>query len=201
MKKWYFLTIALFAITTTATGQRPKLDLKAYVGVHTHIFKYKDDVGTRDVFYGWQGGFGFRVTYRKVFGEIGFNFIRNETLIALPDSFMTEELIDLRWNSFELPLKVGVVPIKRAFFKWYVYTGLGFRMNTKGRITFMGETVEFKPKEIELANPNIDWILGTQVDLGSINIDFIYNLGVTNSIRRNIRANSHELHLNVGFWF
>ena len=121
MKRIVILT-AFMAIAATVIAQRPKLDLKAYAGVHTHLFVYKDGSGESDVLYGWQGGFGFRVTYRKIFGEIGFNFIRNETQIALPDSFMTEELIDFRINSFEMPLKFGYIPVKHAFFKWYVYS-------------------------------------------------------------------------------
>ena len=41
----------------------------------------------------------------------------------------------------------------------------------------MGETETFKPKDVDLANPNIDWLFGTQVDIGPFNVDLIYNLG------------------------
>jgi len=192
--------ITLFA--ASANAQRPKLDLKAYGGYHTHIYVYKDGMGTRDVLHGWQAGFGLRVSRRKLMAEVGFLWIRNNILLALPDSVVTALEVDkFKINSFEVPIKVGFVPVKEAFFKWYVYTGLGFRFNTKTRVDIQDETIKFKPKEVGLNWFNIDYILGTQFDIGVLNLEVLYNLGVNNSSRDGFRTNSHEIHFNIGFWF
>ena len=196
------LLIVFMLSATVALGQRPKMDLKAYGGYHTHILKYKDGNRSTDVLHGWQGGFGFRVKYRQIFGEVCFNFVRSRVILPLPDSLLgDEDFVEFKHNSFELPVKVGYIPVKTALFKWYVYTGFGFRVNTKGILIVGDEEFSFKPKEVGLANPNVDFILGTQFDIASINVEILYSLGINNSIREGIRANSHEIHFNVGFWF
>ena len=194
----------LLLLATCVVAQRPKLDIKAYVGYNTHVFVYKEYEKSKDVLHGWQGGFGFRVSYRRVMGEINFNFLRNTTIVAIPDSLQPElefDKFEFRFNSFHLPLKVGWIPVKTPPFKWYLYTGINFRMNTKGKLKIADEEISFKPKEAGLANPNIDWIVGTQIDLYGFNVELMYSLGVTNSIRENIRTNSHKIILNFGVHF
>ena len=145
----FLITASCLVFAVSAIAQRPKLDLKAYGGYHTHILRYKDGNRTKDVLHGWQAGFGFRVTYRKVMGEIDFNFVRSSTLVQLPDSISVEEdFFTYKPKAFELPIKLGYIPVKTAIFKWYVYTGLSLRFNTKGKVIYAGEEYTFKPKEV-----------------------------------------------------
>ena len=203
MKKILFIILILICITESY-AQRPKLYLKAYGGIHWHNFVYRQEVKSSDSFFGWQGGFGFRVSYRKVFGEIDFDFIRSGVTVFLEDSLLQStgfNDLEFKLNAFELPLKVGYIPVKTPFFKWYLYTGTSLRFNTKGKLKLLGEEIKFKPKEVDLRVMNVDWILGTQMDIGWLNIDILYGLGLTNSTKTNIRTNSHEIHLNFGFLF
>ena len=112
-----------------------------------------------------------------------------------------EDVDKLQLQSFEIPLKAGYIPVKTAFFKWYVFTGIGLRFNTKLRFDIQDETYKFKPREVGLNWFNIDYILGTQFDVGVLNLEVLYNLGVNNSSRDGFRTNSHEIHFNIGFWF
>ena len=109
--------------------------------------------------------------------------------------------VEVKINSFELPIKVGFIPIKTGFFKWYVYTGLAVRINTKGKFIVGDNEETFKPKELGLTNPNLDFLLGTQMDIGSFNLELMYSLGINSSLTENIRTNSHEIQFNVGIWF
>ncbi len=184
-------------------AQQPKLHLKAYGGYNTHIFVYKEIEKSKDIIHGWQAGFGFRVTQKKFFGEFDFLFLRNSVIIPLTDSLVQNqfEKFEFKFKSFEMPIKVGIVPIKTPLYKWYCYSGLSFRFNTKGYLKINEEEIKLKPKEVGLANPNIDFIIGTQIDIGWLNLDLMYSIGVTNSLTENIRTNSHEIQLNAGILF
>ncbi len=185
-------------------AQRPKLYLKAFAGTHWHNFIYREQVKNADNFFGWQGGFGFRVSHRHVFGEVDFDFVRSGITAFLDDSVgqvLEADKLELKLNAFELPLKFGCIPYKSPFFKWYVYSGFAFRFNTKTKVNFGDNEFTFKPRDLNLANPNVDWLLGTQFDVGWVNIDVTYGLGITNSTKTDIRTNSHELQLNLGFLF
>ncbi len=197
------LFILLIFTSIVVMAQRPKLHLKAMAGYNTHIFVYKELEKSKDVFHGWQAGFGFRVSQKKFMAEIDFIFLRNTVVIPFPDSLALEEFdkFEFKFKSFEFPIKVGVIPIKTPLFKWYCFTGTSFRFNTKGTMKIAGEEFKFKPKEVGLANPNIDWIVGTQLDVGWLNLELMYSLGVTNSLRENIRTNSHEIQLSAGIIF
>jgi len=202
MKKYFIIFLVMF-VSGQILAQRPKLHLKVFGGYNTHLFVYKELEKSSDFFHGWQAGFGFRVTQKKFLAEIDFQFLRNAVVIPFPDSLAQGVIdkFDFKFKSFELPIKVGVVPIKTPLYKWYCYTGLSMRFNTKGVLKLAGEEFKFKPKEVGLANPNIDWIIGTQMDIGWLNLELLYGIGITNSLRENIRTNSHELQLSAGIIF
>lgn len=202
MKK-YLTTLLILLISLPILAQQPKLHLKVYGGYNTHVFVYRELEKSTDIIHGWQAGFGFRITQKKFMAEADFLFLRNSVIIPLPDSIALDEFnkFEFKLKSFELPLKVGFVPIKTPLYKWYCYTGFSMRFNTKGVLNIAGEEYKFKPKEVGLANPNIDWIIGTQMDIGWLNLDLMYGIGVTNSLRENIRTNSHELQLSAGIIF
>lgn len=203
MKKIIFIILILICITESY-AQRPKLYLKAFGGLHLHTFVYREEVKSNDNFFGWQGGFGFRISYRQGFGEMDFNFIRSGITVFLEDT-MAQNLdfneFDFKLNAFEIPLKIGVIPLKTPFFKWYFYTGTALRFNTKGKLKVLDQEIKLKPKEVDLRVLNVDWILGTQMDVGWLNIDIMYGMGLTNSTKSSIRTNSHEIQLNLGFLF
>ena len=194
----------LILIPLTTMAQRPKMFIKAYGGVHDHYFVYRGEEITSDHFVGFLVGAGFRVSYKKVFGEIDFDFIKtgikfNVDSTQLPG--ISEEVLEFNFNLFELPTVFGYIPVKTPVFKWYIYTGPVQRFNTRGKVLFQGEEVKFKPKDTTLPSYNLDWRFGSQVDIAFINIDFRYSIGVTNSLRENIRTNSHEFSLLLGFIF
>lgn len=202
MKKLAFLFLVFLSTYGSVLAQNPKLDLKMYGGVHGQKFIYREDIISEEYYPGWQGGFGFRVSYRKIFGEFDIEFIRSNVTVNLSDSLGTEtEFFNLKLNSINIPLKVGYIPVKTPFFKWYVYGGLANRINTRAIITLEDETFKFKPGEVTLKVYNLDFIVGTQVDIGWANIDFYYGTGITNSIRSGIRTNHHQLLINLGFLF
>ena len=179
------------------------MHIKAFAGYNSHAFIYREYEKSTDFFHGWQAGFGFRVTKKKLMAEIDLVFLRNTIIVPLSDSLELGEFdtFEFRFKSFEIPIKIGFVPIKTPLYKWYCYTGTSVRFNTKGTLKVFDEEFKFKPKEVGLANPNIDWIIGTQMDIGWLNLELMYSFGVTNSIRENIRTNSHELQLSAGIIF
>ena len=202
MRTRNYLILSFLFCSVLVTAQRPKLHLKVYAGYHSHIFVYQELQKSQDVLHGWQAGFGFRVSYRKVFGEVDFNFVRSGIIVPIEDSLMVDfDKVELKVNSFELPIKVGVIPIKTALLKWYLYTGLGVRINTKGKFVVGDNEEKFKPKDLGLSNPNLDFLLGTQVDIAWITLELMYSLGINSSLTENIRTNSHELQFNIGIWF
>ena len=144
MRRWMVILVLLL-ISSIVLAQRPKLDLKVYAGYNTHIFVYKEFDKSTDVFHGWQGGFGFRVSYRAVFGEVNFNFIRNSATVAIPDSLdIGFDKFEFRYNAFQLPLKAGWIPIKTPAFKWYLSTGPAFRFNTRGKLRLGDDEISFQ---------------------------------------------------------
>lgn len=202
MKRLTLIVAFLGLLSYEALAQQPKMYLKIYGGVHVHkyILRGESDI-YKDVYGGWQGGFGFRVSWRRTFGEIGVDFIRSRETLEVTDSTGTQIPVQLQVNSFNIPLKIGGILVKSPWFKWYIYTGLGTRINTRMIFTVDDVQNKVKPKDIGLKGYNLDWIVGTQTDLGWLNIDFYYALGITNATRTNIRTNSHELILNFGFLF
>jgi len=202
MRTRNYLILAFLLCSIITVAQRPKLDLKAYAGYHAHIFVYKEIQKSKDVLHGWQAGFGFRVSYRRVFGEVDFNFVRSRIIVPIEDSLMIDfDKVEVKINAFEFPIKIGFIPIKTGFFKWYLYTGLALRVNTKGKFAVGDNEEKFKPKELGLSNPNFDFLLGTQADIGWLYLEIVYGLGINNSLRENIRTNSHEIQFNAGIWF
>ena len=195
----------MFGMHVLAHAQKPKLYMKAYGGVHAKRFEYKQNgQSTEDLLAGWQGGFGMRVSIKRVFGEMDFDFIRSYVRLPLDldgsDPLPAEE-IKLQTNSLNIPFKLGYIPVKGHFLKWYLYTGISSRINTKTKVDFLGEEYIFKPKELGLRTYTLDWNVGTQFDVGWLNIDVYYGLGLTNSGNEGTRTNSNEFLLNLGFLF
>ncbi len=198
------IIIILLLIPVVTLAQRPKMYIKAYGGFHNHFFVYRTEEISSEHFPGYSFGAGFRVSYKKVFGEIDFDFVRTGIKFELDSTSAPElngEVLDFRFNVFELPIVGGYIPVKTPVFKWYLYTGPVQRFNTKGKLIFLGEEYKFKPNEVSLPFYNLDWRFGTQVDIAFINIDFRYSIGVTNSLKESTRTNSHKFTLLFGLVF
>ena len=199
MKKLLFLSF--FILPAMASAQQPKLHLKFFGGLNAHKFIYRLDTIDSETLGGYQFGFGFRVSRRQTFGEIDFSFTRFGSTVVLPPELELGDDLTVRINSFELPLNVGYIPVKKPAFKWYLYGGLVNRFSIKGIIDFLGERSKFKPSEINLPVYNLDVQVGTQFDVAMLNFDIHYKIGVTNALHENIRTNLHAIYLNMGFIF
>lgn len=197
----YAFLFSLFLLPALGFAQQPKLHLKFFGGTNSHQFLYRLDTIDSDFLFGYQFGFGFRVSRRQLFGEVDFSFTRFGATLFSAEDAGSEDDITARINSFELPLNVGYIPVKTPFFKWYLYGGLVNRFSVRGILNFGGEKVKFKPREIGLPVYNLDVQIGTQFDVAMLNFDIHYKIGVTNALRENIRTNLHGIYFSAGFVF
>lgn len=195
------LLFGILFISSIGFAQQPKMYLKLFGGTNSHEFIYRTDSIQTDILLGYQFGFGFRISRRKVFGEIDFSFTRfGATLIPIEELGLEDD-ITAQVNSFELPLNVGYIAFKKPVFKWYLYGGLVNRFSAKGIIKFGEEKIKFKPSEVNLPFYNLDVQAGTQFDVAMLNFDIHYKIGITNALRENIRTNLHALYLSIGLVF
>lgn len=201
MKK---LIILIFAISPLfSLAQKPKMYLKLFGGINTSTLVYRVENVDNDILAGWQVGGGFRVHYRKVFGEIDFTFYEQGITLSPrdDDELPIEEDVNIRMRGFEIPVTLGYVPVKTPVFGWYLYGGFSNMFAMKGRIDYLGEEFKFKPKEAHLHFYNLGARIGTQIDVAMFNFDFHYTIGITNSFREKARTNSHTLTLSAGLLF
>lgn len=201
MKKLLFIIIAMGPIVVMA--QQPKMYLKLFGGANASTLVYRVENVDNDILAGWQVGGGFRVHYRKVFGEMDFAF-QEQGITLSPredDNLPVEDDINIRLRGFDVPITIGYVPIKTPVFGWYVYGGFSNVFALKGRVDYLEEEIKFKPKEAHLHFYNLGARFGTQVDIAMFNFDFHYTIGITNSFREKARTNSHTLALSAGLLF
>lgn len=201
MKK-ILLTVFIASLTIGLSfAQRPKMHLKAKLGVHYLSYIYKEDVIESDYFAGLHGGFGFRVMHKRKFGEISFDFVRN--YLYIEDSTLGE--MEYKLNTFELPITMGYITVKKAVFKHFLYGGIVTEFKVKSQLTLSDfpdiEPVFIKPKEVNLRNPNFHMRFGTQFDLAMFNIDIHYSLGLNKTFLENFRTQSHSLRFTLGVIF
>lgn len=208
MTKQYILLTVFLMVGAILFAQRPKLDIKVHGGAHFQHFVYKDIQREVEQYVGWQAGFGMRLTVKRVFAELDFNFIRSHLAVFVPDSVINigsgsgeQVAIDFQLNAFELPLKLGGLIVKKPFFKWYGHTGPSMRFNTRGIVRSQGEEFKFKPRDVNIPGVIFDWVFGTQCDVGFVNFDLTYSIGITNASKLNVRTNLHTLQLSAGILF
>ncbi|RLB36524.1 MAG: hypothetical protein DRH30_14785 [Deltaproteobacteria bacterium] len=209
----------------------PKLDIKIFFGVgSTSLVPRLPEfelpsgamIGGREPtsFFSWQGGLAARVRSGKVFGEISlgfsrFNFQIGENLVELAElEGRTPEQVDAirdlvgndaKMNSLELPITAGYVPYANPYFKLFLYGGLVNKFNIKGFVdTNSGGEIKFRPKDI----PGFPFViyqagarLGVAFDLGPLNFDFNYTIGMNSITKTEFRTNSHVTQMNLGWLF
>jgi len=198
MKKNLYILFFIF-MSQSLHAQMTKLHLKAIGGYNAHVYPQQKN----NVMHGWQAGFGLRVIQKRIMAETDLLFLRNNVSLIRQDPLNLDqfETIDFSLRVMEAPLKIGYIPIKTPFIKWYCYSGTILRLKSKGFHKVNDELIRFNPLEVGFDNPNVDFILGTQVDIGWLNLDLTYSLGMLHSLRDNTRTNSHELQLSTGIIF
>ena len=181
-----------------AGAQQPKMHLKFFGGWNAKALVYRYEGAGTEYLYGWQAGGGFRVMKRKAFVEADITFVNSGITYQLAEEFDIDEPLEVRIRSLQLPLIVGYVPVKKALFKWFVYGGLVNEFSLMGQYTFEGETEKFAPSKLRIHTYNLGARFGTQVDLGMINVDISYTMGITNSLQSRMRTNSHGAMISLG---
>ena len=175
-------------------------------------------VGGRNAstFANWGMQLSARVTAGKIFGEIGIGFSRFyfdigeqlETIAIaqgnpIPDALLGERA---RMNSLEIPLLAGYVPYANPYFKLFVYGGWVSTFNLRGFADVNGnrKAFKFRPKDIP-GYPLSIYVaglrLGTQFDLGPLNFDFSYTIGMNSFTKTDFRTNSHVFKMFLGWLF
>ncbi|MGB5702895.1 MAG: hypothetical protein WBM48_08770 [Polyangiales bacterium] len=195
--------VGLLATPSSAAAQQPKMDIKLFAGASATTFVEMLETGReRDVFAGWQIGFGPRVRKRKWFVEALLSFNRWTFSLSDPDLSFSGQV-----NSFELPLNAGFIPYKNSLFKLYLYGGLVNHFNTKLIATVAladgsaSETVKLKPKEVDLAIYQAMARFGINFDVAMFNFDFNYSISMNSATSTSYRTGYHQLQLNAAYLF
>lgn len=166
----------------------------------------------------WGLQIGARVTAGKIFGEmaIGFSRFYFEVTQGLADIARAQgtnpDLVQAlvgeraRMNSLEIPLTAGYVPYKNPYFKLFLYAGWVSTFNLRGFVDINGnrKALQFKPKDIPgfpLAIYVAGARFGTQFDLGPLNFDFSYTIGMNSFTKTEFRTNSHVFKMFLGWLF
>jgi hypothetical protein len=199
MKKLIIIA-GILMVPVFAEAQVPKMHIKMFGGWNASRLALRIE-GTTKYLHGWQAGGGFRVIHRKTFLESDISFLRyGLTYYPFEDEEGNNpEPFEIRIRSLEIPLNMGYVPVNTPLFKWFIYGGLLNKFILNGRYAYEGERETFTPGELNLHIYNLGARVGTQVDIGLLNVDFSYTIGITNSFKGDLRTNSHCLLLSLGF--
>jgi hypothetical protein len=201
--------------STTLVPRVPSIDL--YSGGPDNPV-YVGTVGGRNpsTYPNWGMQLGARVTAGKIFGEIAMGFSRfyfniGEQLQTIaeiegnpiPDALQNQRA---RMNQLEIPLIAGYVPYANPYFKLFLYGGWVSTFNLRGFADLNGnrKAFKFKPKDIPgypLAIYVAGLRLGTQFDLGPLNFDFSYTIGMNSYTTSDFRTNSHVFKMFLGWLF
>ena len=181
-----------------AAAQQPKMHLKFFGGWNAKALVYRAEGAGTEYLHGWQTGGAFRVMKRKAFLETGITFVNSGITYQLADEFEIDEPLEVRIRSLQFPMNIGWVPVKKTLIKCFLYGGLVNEFSLMGQYTFQGETEKFAPSELRIHTYNLRARLGTQVDLGLINVDLSYTVGITNSLQSRMRTNSHGAMISLG---
>lgn len=180
---------------------------------------YEATVGGRHpgTFPNWGMQIGARVTFdNKVFFEMDAGFSRFYFDIGqelqdiaefegnpIPEALQGQRA---RMNQMEIPLIAGYRPYANPYFKIFVYGGWVSTFNIRGFADVNGnrKAYKFKPKDVPgypLAIYVAGLRLGTQIDLGPLNFDFSYTIGMNSFTSADYRTNSHVFKFFLGWLF
>ena len=211
--------IAVGVGSTTLVPRVPEIDLyQTGPGGPDDNPMYLGTVGGRQrgTFANWGMQIAARVTAGKVFGEMAIGFSRFyfrvgeelELIAEAEGNPLPEEILgaEARMNQLEIPLTAGYVPYANPYFKLFLYGGWVSTFNLRGFVDFMGnrKALKFRPKEIPGYPLSIYWAgfrFGTQFDLGPLNFDFNYTIGMNSATKTSFRTNSHVFKFFLGWLF
>jgi len=211
--------VAVGVGSTTIVPRVPNIDLYSTgPGGPADNPVYEGSVGGRNTatFPNWGMQLGARITAGKIFGEMAIGFSRFyfevgdelELIARLQGDPLPEEILNqqARMNQLEIPLTAGYVPYKNPYFKLFVYGGWVSTFNLRGFVDFNGnrKALRFKPKDIPgypLAIYLAGLRLGAQVDLGPLNFDFNYTIGMNSLTKTDFRTNTHVFKFFLGWLF
>ncbi|TFH27416.1 MAG: hypothetical protein E4H00_09555 [Myxococcales bacterium] len=201
--------------STTLVPRLPSIDLYSG-GPDDPVFEGTVGGRQRATFTNWGMQLGARVTAGKIFGEISMGFSRFyfavgdqlELIARIQGNPLPPELLgqQARMNQLEIPLTAGYVPYKNPYFKLFLYGGWVSTFNLRGFVDYNGnrKALQFKPKDIP-GYPLTIYLaglrLGAQFDLGPLNFDFSYTIGMNSMTKTDYRTNSHVFKLFVGWLF
>ncbi|MDH3817941.1 MAG: hypothetical protein OES21_04965, partial [Myxococcales bacterium] len=208
--------VAVGVGSTTLVPRVPDIDL--YSGGPDNPV-YEGTVGGRrpGTFPNWGMQLGARVTFdNKVFFEMDAGFSRFYFDIGqqlqdiaefqgnpIPDALKGQRA---RMNQMEIPLIAGYRPYANPYFKIFVYGGWVSTFNIRGFADLNGDrkAYKFKPKDIPgypLAIYVAGLRIGTQIDLGPLNFDVSYTIGMNSFTATDYRTNSHVFKFFLGWLF
>ena len=196
--KRIILIAGILLVPAFAWAQQPKMHLKFFGGWNAKALVYRAEGAGTEYLHGWQAGGSFRVMKRKAFVETGITFVNSGITYQLADEFGIEEPLEVRIRSLQFPMNIGYVPVKTALLKCFLYGGLVNEFSLMGQYTYQGETEKFAPSELRIHTYNLGARFGAQVDLGLINVDMSYTIGITNSLQSRMRTNSHGAMISLG---
>ena len=212
--------VAVGVGSTTLVPRVPDIDLYSHgPGGPDDNPMFEGTVGGRHpgTFPNWGMQIGARVTFdNKVFFEMDAGFSRFYFDIGqqlqdiaefqgnpIPDALKGQRA---RMNQMEIPLIAGYRPYANPYFKIFVYGGWVSTFNIRGFADLNGDrkAYKFKPKDIPgypLAIYVAGLRLGTQFDLGPLNFDFSYTIGMNSFTSSDFRTNSHVFKFFLGWLF
>ena len=205
--------------STTIVPRVPSIDLYSTgPGGPNDNPVYEGSVGgrSRATFTNWGMQLGARITAGKIFGEMAIGFSRFyfevgdelEHIAEIEGNPLPPEIHgqQARMNQLEIPLTAGYVPYKNPYFKIFLYGGWVSTFNLRGFVDYNGnrKALKFKPKDIPgypLAIYLAGLRLGTQFDLGPLNFDFNYTIGMNSHTKTDFRTNTHVFKFFLGWLF
>jgi len=170
-------------------------------------------------FVNWGMQIGARVTFdNKAFFEMDagfsrfyFNYgpqIRTFALAEGESRLVVDALFGkrVRMNQMEIPLIAGYRPYANPYFKIFVYGGWVSTFNIRGYVESEDnrKALRFRPKDIPgypLAIYLAGLRIGTQFDLGPLNFDLSYTIGMNSLTSTEFRTNSHVFKFFLGWLF
>jgi len=212
--------VAVGVGSTTLVPRVPTIDLYSHgpLGPGDNPM-YEGTVGGRrpGTFPNWGMQIGARVTFdNKAFFEMDAGFSRFYFDIGqelqdiaefqgapIPDALKGQRA---RMNQLEIPLIAGYRPYANPYFKIFVYGGWVSTFNLRGFADVNGnrKAFKFKPKDIPgypLAIYLAGLRIGTQFDLGPLNFDLSYTIGMNSTTATDYRTNSHVFKFFLGWLF
>jgi hypothetical protein len=213
------IKIAVGIGSTTLVPRVPTIDL--YEGEPPDPGAFIGTVGGKNAssFFNWGMQIGARVTFdNKVFVEMNAGFSRfyftygeQLTLIAIaegqdPDivALLTGQRV--RMNQMEIPLTAGYRPYANPYFKIFVYGGLVNTFNIRGFVELDGNRkgLQFRPRDVPgytIAPYLAGARMGAQFDLGPLNFDVNYTIGINSITKTVFRTNTHVFKVFLGWLF